>query len=254
MPAPHLRTLTIDLDGTLLNTLPDLAAAANGMLRELRLPLHTEATVATFIGRGVTDLVTRCLPAEQSADATFLANALPIFRRHYTAENGRRTMLYPGVMEGLNAWKNAGIPMAVVTNKAAAFTEPLLAATGLSAFFQSRFIRRQPARKEAAPAAAIACLPTFWRSARRQSAYRGFQTRCRGRACCRLPRVACALWIQLRNPRAGGGLRCYSRHACRSRPAHDQGLIFPLIRRLASADFSQSPQRMKMTVYLVEHP
>ncbi len=135
MPAPHLRTLTIDLDGTLLNTLPDLAAAANGMLRELRLPLHSEATVATFIGRGVTDLVTRCLPAEQSADATFLANALPIFRRHYMAENGRRTVLYPGVMEGLNAWKNAGIPMAVVTNKAAAFTEPLLAATGLSAFF-----------------------------------------------------------------------------------------------------------------------
>lgn len=134
-PIPPIKSLTIDLDGTLLNTLPDLTAAANNMLRELGLPLHTEATVATFIGRGVTDLVTRCLPAEQSADATFLANALTIFRRHYMAENGHRTVLYPGVIEGLNAWKNAGIPMALVTNKAAAFTEPLLAATGLADFF-----------------------------------------------------------------------------------------------------------------------
>jgi phosphoglycolate phosphatase len=137
MPAPirPVKSLTIDLDGTLLNTLPDLTAAANNMLRELGLPEHTEATVATLIGRGVTDLGTRCLPAEQSADATFLAHALPIFRRHYMAENGRRTTLYPGVMEGLNAWINAAIPMALVTNKAAAFTGPLLAATGLAAFF-----------------------------------------------------------------------------------------------------------------------
>jgi phosphoglycolate phosphatase len=44
-------------------------------------------------------------------------------------------VLYPGVLEGLNAWKNAGMPMALVTNKAAAFTEPLLAATGLRDFF-----------------------------------------------------------------------------------------------------------------------
>jgi phosphoglycolate phosphatase len=134
-PIPPVKSLTIDLDGTLLNTLPDLTAAANNMLRELGLPEHTEATVATLIGRGVTDLGTRCLPAEQSADATFLAHALPIFRRHYMAENGRRTTLYPGVMEGLNAWINAAIPMALVTNKAAAFTGPLLAATGLAAFF-----------------------------------------------------------------------------------------------------------------------
>lgn len=134
MSAP-IQSLTIDLDGTLLHTLPDLTAAANGMLRELGLPAHTEATIATFIGRGVTDLVIRCLPAGQSADTAFLANALSVFRQHYARENGRRAVLYPGVMEGLHAWKNAGIPMALVTNKAAAFTKPLLAATGLAAFF-----------------------------------------------------------------------------------------------------------------------
>lgn len=135
MPAPHLRSLTLDLDGTLLDTLPDLAAAANGMLRELGLPEHSETAIAAFVGRGVTDLVVRCLPAKKSADAIFLATALRIFRRHYAHENGRRTAIYPGVLEGLNTWKKAGIPMAVVTNKAAAFTGPLIAATGLSAFF-----------------------------------------------------------------------------------------------------------------------
>ena len=134
MPAP-IHTLTLDLDGTLLNTLPDLAVAANGMLRELRLPEYSETTIASFVGQGVTDLVVRCLPTEKSADAIFLAEALHIFRQHYARENGRRTVIYPGVLQGLNAWKNAGIPMAVVTNKAAAFTAPLIAATGLSAFF-----------------------------------------------------------------------------------------------------------------------
>lgn len=135
MSIAHLRTLTIDLDGTLLNTLPDLSAAANGMLRELGLPEHSEATIATFIGRGIADLVMRCLPAEKSADDIFLADSLRIFRHHYACENGRRTVIYPGVLEGLHAWQTAGVPMAVITNKAAAFTEPLLIATGLSAFF-----------------------------------------------------------------------------------------------------------------------
>lgn len=131
-----IRTITLDLDGTLLNTLPDLAASANGMLAELGLPCHTEADIARFIGRGVTDLVTRCLPVDQAAKHDRLAHALTVFRQHYASENGRRAKLYPGAMEGLTAWKTAGIPMAVVTNKAAAFTQPLLAATGLAGFFK----------------------------------------------------------------------------------------------------------------------
>lgn len=135
MPASRPRTLTLDLDGTLLNTLPDLAASANGMLRELGLPEHSESAITAFIGQGVTDLVMRCLPAEKSADAIFLAESLHIFRHYYARENGRRTMIYPGVLEGLHAWKTAGVPMAVITNKTAAFTEPLLIATGLAAFF-----------------------------------------------------------------------------------------------------------------------
>ncbi|TBR14221.1 MAG: phosphoglycolate phosphatase [Rugosibacter sp.] len=128
----QIRTLTLDLDGTLLNTLPDLAAAANDMLRELGLPEYPDATIASFVGHGIAHLVARCLP---EANLTEHAEALRIFRHHYTHENGRRTVLYPGVLEGLHAWQATGVPMAVITNKAAAFSEPLLVATGLSSFF-----------------------------------------------------------------------------------------------------------------------
>jgi phosphoglycolate phosphatase len=130
--AAVIRSVTLDLDGTLLDTLPDLAAAANAMLRELGQPEYTEDVIASFIGHGVAQLVACCLPAANAAEH---ADALHIFRRHYARENGRRSKIYPGVMQGLQALKTAGLPLAVITNKAAAFTEPLLASTGLAPFF-----------------------------------------------------------------------------------------------------------------------
>lgn len=139
MPVSHLsrlraqvRTLTFDLDGTLLNTLPDLAAAANGMLRELQRPEYPDVTIASFVGHGIAQLVASCLPEANHAEQ---AEALHLFCHHYAHENGRRTIIYPGVLEGLHAWQAAGVPMAVITNKTAAFTEPLLVSTGLSDFF-----------------------------------------------------------------------------------------------------------------------
>lgn len=134
MTTPHsIRSVTIDLDGTLLDTIPDLAAAANAMLRELghaELPLDT---VATFVGRGIPNLVGRCLPQLQGDE---LIAAQTIFRRHYAIENGQRSTPYPGVLEGLQAFRDAGLRLAVITNKAAAFTEPLLRATGLDHWFE----------------------------------------------------------------------------------------------------------------------
>lgn len=128
----NIRSVTIDLDGTLLDTVPDLAAAANGMLRELGRPEYDVDTIAGFIGRGIPKLVERCLP---DLDADAVAEAQTIFRRHYAVENGRRSKLYPGVLEGLQAFRAAGLPLAVITNKAAAFTEPLLVATQLGIWF-----------------------------------------------------------------------------------------------------------------------
>ncbi|MCX7165442.1 MAG: phosphoglycolate phosphatase [Rhodocyclales bacterium] len=128
-----IRSVTIDLDGTLLDTVPDLAAAANAMLRELGRPEYPIDTIAAFIGRGIPKLVARCLP-DLEADAVEQAQA--VFRRHYAVENGRRSRLFPGVLEGLQAFRAAGLPMAVITNKAAAFTEPLLVATQLDSWFE----------------------------------------------------------------------------------------------------------------------
>ncbi len=127
-----IRSVTIDLDGTLLDTVPDLAAAANGMMRELGRPEFPLDLVASFVGRGIPKLVERCLP---DLDAAAVALAQDIFRRHYAIENGRRSTLFPGVLEGLQAFRAAGLPMAVITNKAAAFTEPLLLATALAPWF-----------------------------------------------------------------------------------------------------------------------
>ena len=128
-----IRSVTIDLDGTLLDTVPDLAAAANAMLREMGRPEFSIETIAAFIGRGIPKLVARCLP---DLDEAAVDQAQVIFRRHYAIENGRRSALFPGVLEGLQALRAAGLPLAVITNKAAAFTEPLLVATQLAPWFR----------------------------------------------------------------------------------------------------------------------
>ena len=133
MTMKPIRSVTLDLDGTLVDTVPDLAAAANGMLRELGRPEYDMDTIAGFIGRGIPKLVERCLP---DLDAEAVAQAQVVFRRHYAVENGLRSRLYPGVLEGLQALRAAGLPMAVITNKAAAFTEPLLVATQLASWFE----------------------------------------------------------------------------------------------------------------------
>ena len=144
-----IRSVTIDLDGTLLDTVPDLAVAANGMLRELGRAEYPIDTIATFIGRGIPKLVERCLP---DLDAEAVAEAQNVFRRHYAIENGRRSTLFPGVLEGLQAFRDAGLRMAVITNKAAAFTEPLLAATRLASWFEFAVSGDSLAHKKPHPA------------------------------------------------------------------------------------------------------
>lgn len=127
-----IRAVLIDLDGTLLDTVPDLADAANAMLAELgRLTLPTD-TIRDFVGKGIPNLVGRCLGYPGESAAPDAVAALAVFKRHYAAVNGRKTRIYPGVLEGLRAMRAAGLKTACVTNKAGAFTEQLLAATGLA--------------------------------------------------------------------------------------------------------------------------
>jgi phosphoglycolate phosphatase len=132
-----VKAVTIDLDGTLLDTIPDLAAAANLMLRELERPPLDEALIRTFVGKGIQNLVERVLAvAFDGAAAGLLPRALPIYERCYESVNGRHTTIYPGVLEGLDALRAGGFALACVTNKSARFTLPLLEQVGLASYFR----------------------------------------------------------------------------------------------------------------------
>jgi phosphoglycolate phosphatase len=127
-----------DLDGTLLDTVPDLYAAACAMLRDLGRPELPLESIRSYVGRGIPNLVKRVLAGslEAADDASAPPKeALDSFRRHYARENGRNSKPYPGVIDGLDNLKAQGLPLAVITNKAGAFTLPLLELTGLAAYF-----------------------------------------------------------------------------------------------------------------------
>ena len=133
-----VKAVVIDLDGTLLDTAPDLADAAMAMAEELGLPAIDLATVKTYIGNGVSRLVKRVLTRDMSAepDAALFGRALPTYEKHYGANVSRKSRVFPGVLEGLSAFKQAGFRLACITNKAEKFTLPLLRDTQLLDYFE----------------------------------------------------------------------------------------------------------------------
>jgi len=135
-PRYAAQAVVFDLDGTLLDTIVDLAEASNLMLAELGHPRRTQAEIHGFVGKGVGNLVRRCLSEGGPAATEFeTAAALEIFRRHYAQVNGRHTRPYPGVPELLASLGARGMKMAVVTNKATVFTLPLLERFGFDRHF-----------------------------------------------------------------------------------------------------------------------
>jgi phosphoglycolate phosphatase len=133
-----VKMVMIDLDGTLIDTVPDLAAAANRMLAELGRPTWDEEHYRRWIGNGVPRFVKRALTGEMLAEPepALFEQALQVFRRHYAAAVSDLSRPYPGVIEGLEALKAAGFSLACITNKAEAFTLPLLRDLGLHGYFQ----------------------------------------------------------------------------------------------------------------------
>ncbi len=131
-----LRSATFDLDGTLVDSIPDLAAACHAMLAELGQPPRTDGDIHRFVGKGMAVLVERCLTWEAAPEASLLEAGIAAFRRHYADINGRASTVYPGVVDGLEAFRALGLSLGVVTNKPAAFTGPLLERMGLAAYFE----------------------------------------------------------------------------------------------------------------------
>jgi phosphoglycolate phosphatase len=80
-----------------------------------------------------------------------VAQAMPIYEKHYVAVNGRHTTIYPGVKEGLDKLKSLGLPLAVVTNKSGRFTLPLLESIGLAPYFRTVVSGDTLARKKPHP-------------------------------------------------------------------------------------------------------
>lgn len=131
------RAVLFDLDGTLLDTIADLTDAANLMLAELGRPLRGQQEIHSFVGKGLPNLVHRCLTDNAHATGAEVEAAIAVFRRHYERVNGMRTTIYPGVVDTLQALRRRDIRLAVVTNKAEAFTLPLLERTGLALHFDT---------------------------------------------------------------------------------------------------------------------
>jgi len=136
--AKAIRAAIIDLDGTMLHTVPDFELALNGMRAEFGLAPITEAIIEPMVGKGSEKLIRDVLALDYDKariDAVF-EQAMAAYQRHYLAINGQRSTLYPDVIEGLRALKALGLRLACVTNKPIAFTTPLLAQKALAPHFE----------------------------------------------------------------------------------------------------------------------
>jgi len=125
--------ILIDVDGTLVDSVPDLAYCVDEMMKQLDMPVHGETKVREWVGNGVERLTRRALIGELEGepDDALFEKAYPIFMALYAENTSKRSMLYPGVEQGLAYLETTGIKLGCVTNKAAQFTEPLLQDLGI---------------------------------------------------------------------------------------------------------------------------
>jgi len=126
------RVLVFDLDGTLIDSAPDLAQAVNALLAELGKPPLAEKAIRPMIGDGSRLLLSRALAASGIEGPP---DAFERFMVHYLAFIADKTVVYPGVLETLAALEAQGHPLGVCTNKPFKPTERVLEAFGLARFF-----------------------------------------------------------------------------------------------------------------------
>jgi phosphoglycolate phosphatase len=128
----------IDVDGTLVDSVPDLAYCVDEMMKQLGMPERGEAAVRNWVGNGVPRLVERALSNDLDGmpDKALYDKAYPIFLDLYAENTSRRSALYPGVREGLDWLLSTDFRLGCVTNKASRFTIPLLKDLGIHDLFE----------------------------------------------------------------------------------------------------------------------
>jgi phosphoglycolate phosphatase len=125
-----INLIIFDLDGTLVNTLEDIAASVNFTLQKLGRPLIPVDSVRQYVGDGVEMLMRRAL----SGSDEFLPDAVGIYNVHHSRNLLVRSRLYPSVTEVLEHFRT--VPMAVISNKTSEFVQPLLDGLKISGYFR----------------------------------------------------------------------------------------------------------------------
>jgi phosphoglycolate phosphatase len=136
----HADLILFDLDGTLVDSVPDLALAIDCMLHDTGLPPAGEDKVRQWVGNGAAKLVARALADAQNISEEQLvpaqqSTAFTRFMHHYHQTNGINSMLFTGVKEFLDACQQQSIKLAVVTNKPIEFTHTLLEKLSIQHYF-----------------------------------------------------------------------------------------------------------------------
>jgi phosphoglycolate phosphatase len=137
-PARRIRAVLFDLDGTLVDSAPGLAAAVNDTLTALNLPPVDLVQIRLWIGNGMPRLLKRALTHDQTAEpeAALYARAWPLFLAAYDRHLDAGSVLYPGAAAILARLAARGIALGCVTNKLARFTHPILRHLGIADYFR----------------------------------------------------------------------------------------------------------------------
>lgn len=153
-----IRLLIFDLDGTLIDSLPDLTDATNLIREKHGLPQIEIADVRKLVGRGARNLVERALPGASDAEVD---QALQVFLEYNLAHIADKTRPYPGVPETLRELSGLGIPMVVLSNKDVALCREVLGRLGLEQHFTDVFGADSFPYRKPSPEPVIAVLKGF---------------------------------------------------------------------------------------------